>query len=147
MKIKHKILSVVVAGAALITSSTSALAAYYSEIEPNDFYDQTQQALLVGDTLTGYISTSNDKDFFSLYGSGSVAVYLRPAEYLDYDLIVYREDAPGTYTLVGASSNPGYTVDKVVIPSMDSSKRYIVRVMSYGDYSATKPYQIYVENE
>jgi hypothetical protein len=129
----------------LAASASTAFASDYNEIEPNDDYSQTPQTLGQWDNVMGTIATSTDKDFYKLKASGNTLVYLRPPVGVDYDLIVYKYDSvSGDYNWFASSSNTGSTTELIRLGNLNSNDTYIVRVMSYGNYSSSQ-YQLSTE--
>ena len=112
-----------------------------NEVEPNN---TRSDAMLINqdDTVSGYISSSSDVDYYKIIASGSGMLnvwlgYIPSGE--NYDLYVYN----GSGTLVGKSQKTSGTQESVSnIPIIMGSTYYFAVRGFGGSYSTTSAYKI-----
>ena len=113
-----------------------------NESEPNNSTSQANTIATSGTTVTGYISTSSDLDYFRIsVGAGrTIRLDMTVPSNKDYDLYLYNS----------AGSQVGYSIQNTGLPEQiiytntsSSTQTFYIKVLGYnGAYSTSSPYQL-----
>lgn len=113
-----------------------------TETEPNGSRSSANSISTSGTTVTGYIGSSTDKDYFKVTVPGlkTLTVDLTVPSTKDYDLKLYNSSG----SLLASGTNGTGQPEHVTWYNSSSSSRVVyIRVYGYnGDYSTTSPYYL-----
>ncbi|MEW6368828.1 MAG: hypothetical protein AB1714_29720 [Acidobacteriota bacterium] len=116
-----------------------------NETESNNSRTYANLVSTSGTTVTGYISTSSDVDYFKVViptkKTLSVSVVVPATTSIDYDVKLY--DSSGYY-LTGSEKDAGQNESFTYYNSSSYSKTVYIKVYPYSGYSTTQPYKMTV---
>lgn len=121
-------------------SNTGGGGGTMNEAEPNNNFSQANAVATSGTEVTGYLSTSSDKDYYKvvLPLGKTLKATLTPPSTSDFDLYIYDN----SQTNIGSSTRDVGLVDEVSATNTGTPVTYWVQVRYYSGASSTKPYKL-----
>ncbi|MFO0654613.1 MAG: M4 family metallopeptidase [Polyangia bacterium] len=124
-----------------VTVSNSGGGTTQNEAEPNGSYNQANTVATSGTTVTGYITSSTDDDYFKVtLGAGkTLQAVLTPPSGSDFDVYIYDQSK----VLVAKSENDVGLVDSASATNKAASAgTFWIYVKYYSGASKTNPYKL-----
>ncbi len=120
-----------------VTASTGTT---YAEVENNGTLATANAVADTVKTITGYIGTTNDNDYFKVKvpGKTTLKVAMTGPSGKDYDLYLYNASG----TKLKSSLGSGCTESVSYTNSSSSAAYYYIRVYGYSGYSTTSGYTL-----
>ncbi|XHS79063.1 CehA/McbA family metallohydrolase [Burkholderiaceae bacterium UC74_6] len=121
-----------------VSFSISNAGASMSETESNNTI-ATANAVGTATTVTGFISSTSDKDYFSvdLPAGKKIRVDMSGPSGVDYDLYLVTSTGAGLISSVGSTASESLTYT-----NGSSARTVYIKVQSYSGSSATAPYTL-----
>ena len=112
-----------------------------NEAEPNGSFNQGNVITVSGTTVTGYISSTSDKDYFkvSLPAGKTLTAVLTPPSTSDFDLYLYNS---AQVQVAKSEKDVGIVETAQATNSGTAAATYYINVRYYSGASTTKPYTL-----
>ena len=123
-----------------VTVNNSGGGTTQNEAEPNGSFAQANTVSTKGTTVSGFVSSSTDKDYFKVMvpAGATLSAVLTPPATSDFDLYVFN----AAQTQVAKSTKGTGLVDSASVKNTGAAQYYYIHVIAYSGASTTNGYKL-----